>query len=209
VPARERPAELPGKLGTGVHHPLLAIWLHPRLTIRSIVDHAPSYGVIPLLLLSGFVSGFMDRAPPEMDLPEALGRYTGGGLFKAVLSLAVMYPLSGAIALAGRALGGKAPASQLRAAMAWGSLPMIPAYSMIAASLSAQAVLPPLWGLVLVVPLLVAMLLGCWAEVLIVGALAEVQGFSYPRVLAMQLIAALGICVVVGAIAVPIAIVFR
>jgi hypothetical protein len=106
--------------------PWLTIWLHPRVTIRAILAHDATYLVLPIVALTG-VSQALNRLA-DRNAGDRLS-------FTVILLLAfVAGPLGGILGLylgaalvrlAGRWLGGNASAEQIRASLAWGSVPAL------------------------------------------------------------------------------------
>ncbi len=108
-----------------VENPFLTIWTRPRATIRGIVDTNPFLHVVPLAMIGGIVQ----------TLDRAIQQNAGVTLsLQAILALAVFLgPIGGLIGLfvggwltrtTGRWLGGRATPEQMRAAIAWASLPV-------------------------------------------------------------------------------------
>jgi len=102
------------------------IWWKPRITIRRIVDTNPKYGVIILACLSG-IARFLDQANErslgdEMSLEWILlcAIFVGaiGGCFSLLLS-SIFFKWTGSW------FGGKATAQEIRAAVAWSSIPNV------------------------------------------------------------------------------------
>jgi len=170
--------------------PFLSIWVKPRETIRKIVETDPTKHVILLAMLAG-IGQALDRAS---------SRNAGDTIpLLAILGVCIILgPIGGIISLylggalyrwSGSWLGGKASSEEVRAAIAWSSIPTI--------------FILPLWILELLIfgeemftsstpnidanPLLLAILLGfaaielvvgLWALVVFLQSLGEVHGFS-------------------------------
>ncbi len=185
--------------------PFLSIWLHPRDTIRRIVATDPRRYVLTIVMLAG-IFGALDR----------LSARNAGDLlsFQTILLLAVIIgPLGGIIGLyvsaallrwTGRWIGGTATPEALRAAIAWGGLPLLagnllwlPALAiggqdiftaeMANTSGSAALVLLAIW--------LVQMVGAVWALFTGLHCLGEVQGFSAWKALGNAVLAGLVILV--------------
>lgn len=168
--------------------PLFSIWVKPRETIRNIVETNPTKYVILLTMLAG-VGQALDRASSE----------NMGDPLVAILAICVILgPVGGIISLyiggvlyrwSGSWLGGQASSEEVRAAIAWSSVPTV--------------FVMPLWIPELLIfgkelftsstprmdanPLLIAVLLGfviieigaeIWAFVLLLKSLGEVHQFS-------------------------------
>lgn len=104
--------------------PFLQIWVKPRETIRKIVAMDPTKYVIPLAMLAG-VGQALDRAS---------SRSIGDSIpLVAILAICVILgPIGGLISLyiggalfrwSGSLLGGQATSQEVRAAIAWSSVP--------------------------------------------------------------------------------------
>ena len=107
-------------------NPWLTIWTRPRATIRQIVDSDPKRLVL-ILAMGGGIAGTLERSAkkslgdqvPSQYLP---GVILMGGALVGVLSL---YLFGLIFRWTGRWLGGKADSVQVRAALAWSSVPII------------------------------------------------------------------------------------
>ncbi|HSH02453.1 MAG TPA: Yip1 family protein [Anaerolineae bacterium] len=107
-------------------NPFLSIWVKPRATIRQIVDSDPYHYVIPIALVTGIYQAF-DQAADQ----------TSGDHFTliGILLLAFLLgPLRGLLSIyiggllftwSGSWFGGTADYIQVRAALAWSSVPEI------------------------------------------------------------------------------------
>ena len=184
--------------------PFLTIWIHPRSTIRSIVDSDPTRLVLVLGALSG-VARFLDTA---------VGRSLGdvlpvGTILLLLLTVAPVLGILGLfiggwiIRLTGSWLGGVANSTQVRAALAWGSIPQIatvlfvslpivlsfgneafttatPRTDSLAASSPIYAVL---FGVVGFLMLAAGIVFGLWSLVVLLKCVGEVHRFSALRAL--------------------------
>jgi Yip1 domain len=184
-----------GHIDLSAENPFLTIWTRPRATIRGIVDTNPFLHVIPLALVRGIVQT-IDRAV-QQNAGVALSLPT-------ILALAVFLgPLGGLIGLfvggwftrtSGRWLGGSATPEQVRAAIAWSSVPDLATIPilMIQIGLFGREMFtlqkPTIWsdplhGAILVVSGLLEAVLGIWSFVILLKCVGEVQGFSAWRAL--------------------------
>lgn len=112
--------------GQPAPNPWLAIWLHPRRTIQTIVETNPERYVMPLAALAGIPQA-LDRASlrnagDELPLPFILGASLGGGVFGGLLGL---FLLAFLLRWTGKWIGGRGNTENLRAAIAWSSIPSI------------------------------------------------------------------------------------
>lgn len=176
--------------------PWLSMWLHPRRTVRHLVDQRPGYGVLLLTALGGIAQSLdnMTRrnAGDSMALPVVL-----------LLAL-ILGPIGGLIGLyvgawlistTGRWIGGAAAPAPIRTALAWGNLPTaaglllwLPALALIGREMFTEST-PSLeaqpWLAVFFLPLGLAwVVLGVWSLVLLLHGIGEVQGFSAWKALA-------------------------
>jgi signal peptidase I len=106
--------------------PWTTIWLSPRRTIERIVATRPTYLVLPLAML-GTVAGFYTQlvgvglADPLRDWRLALGFVVASAAYRLVW----LFPSALILSWIGRLLGGEATARQLRAVIAWSTVPAI------------------------------------------------------------------------------------
>ncbi len=119
--------------------PYLTIWTAPRATIRQIVDTNPRYRVIFLVVLGTEVAvlgGLLTGLPKGSQTWNAhpagnRAAYVWRLLLAAMLVVGPVFAIislyvSGALMRwAGGVLGGTATAVQVRAAIAWSSIPSI------------------------------------------------------------------------------------
>ena len=211
---RTNPYAAPGSLDEqDEFNPVKSIWLHPRKTIRQIVDRNPTYHVITLACLAG-IGQSLDRASLR-DAGDSMP-------VMAVIGICIVVgPLGGLLGLwigalcvrvAGRMIGGTADPEQMRAAIAWAYVPTVAALVLWAPQLalfgsdmftSEMPTLensPNLW-----IPFIAIgaaeVILGLWGIVLMCNTVAEVQGFhSAWRGLGNLVLAILGVMGIVIAI---------
>jgi len=106
--------------------PLSTIWMHPRQTIRQILDDDPSLMVTPLICTLGINSALTrahaenlgDRASVTLILIAAVLIGPLGGLFSIWL-------WSHLVRWTGSWIGGSADRLMLKTAIAWGNVPFI------------------------------------------------------------------------------------
>lgn len=182
--------------------PWLAIWIMPRKTIRQIVDADPDRHVAILAVLSG-VARALDIAAKQMlgdmmSLKDMLIICVIGGIVGGVLWLWLRGEL---YRWTGSWFGGKATAREVRAAVAWSSIPdvvMLLTFILIIAffghdwftSSSYWVYNPFALHLILGLAILGATLL-VWRMVLFIKCLSEVHRFSSWRGLVSSIPAAL------------------
>lgn len=105
--------------------PFTSIWVRPRATIRRILDADPRRHVLLLAVLSGIAGAFgrmEDGAGHYFPLIAIVFIALGAGAIQGVIGL---YLWGFLIQLTGRWIGGAAKAVELRAALAWSSLPLV------------------------------------------------------------------------------------
>lgn len=183
--------------------PWLSMWTRPRETIRQIVGAGGAYGVLLLAALGG-VAQVLDRATSqnlgdEMSVGAIMLAAIVAGPVAGILGL---YVFGWLLEQTGRWIGGAASGSDLRAALAWGSLPnvaglllWIPALALAGSemfrSATPQLAAQPLLALLLLPIGLMWIALAIWSFVLILLAISEVQEFSDWRALGNLLLAGL------------------
>lgn len=170
--------------------PFLSIWIKPRETIRKIVDTDPTKYVTVLAMLAG-IGQALDRAS---------SRNMGDSLpLIAILGICLIFgPIGGIISLyiggalyrwSGSWLGGQASSEEVRAAIAWSSVPIIftlplwiPELLLFGEEMFTKATpklnANPLLGIVLLGFVAVEVIVGIWAFVVFMKGLGEVQKFS-------------------------------
>jgi len=178
-----------------VENPFLTIWTRPRATIRGIVNTNPTLHVTLLAVIGGVIQT-LDNASARnsgdrLALPTILisaliggslggliGLYVGGWLFRHT----------------GKWLGGRAESEEVRAALAWSTVPVvatIPIWAiqlglagreMFTSETPALDANPALW-LVLIATFVLEAVLGIWAFVIMLKCLGEVHRFSPWRAL--------------------------
>lgn len=201
--------------------PFFSIWVRPRRTMRAIIDSNPRRLVLALAALSGFGSALDNASTSSIgdgnDLPVvaivAICAVAGGS--GGILTL---YIGGFVMKWAGRPLGGRATQVEVRAALAWSTVPLIWALPLWVLELAlagremfttATPTLDtnPLRAVLLVLVVLLEVVLGIWSFVLFLKCLGEVHGFSAWKSLAAVLLAALAILLVALIVALPIALV--
>ena len=209
-----------GTLARGVT-PFFSIWVRPRRTMRAIIDSNPQRLVLVLAALSGFGSA-LDNASTS-----SIGDGNSIPVVAIVALSAVAGSLGGILTLyvggfvmkwAGRPLGGRATQVEVRAALAWSTVPLIWALPLWIPELAlagremfttATPILAasPLRAVLLVLVVLLEVVLGIWSFVLFLKCLGEVHGFSAWKSLAAVLLSVLAIALVALIVALPIVLV--
>ena len=177
-------------------NPWVSIWTKPRATIQQIVDTDPENSITLLVCMGGF-AGVLARATGRglgdtMELPAIFILAAVLGPFAGVISL---YIGSALISWTGKWIGGIASSQNIRAAMAWSSVPIILSLVLwipelilfgeelfttetpiIDASLSLTITIMIFW--------MIELIIGIWAIVIYLKCLGQVQGFSAWKALA-------------------------
>ncbi len=179
--------------------PWLAIWTRPRSTIRTIVDTSPTQGFVVLATCYG-VGKVLDRLannPRSVDMSTGVlfGTAAVGGLFGGVFGL---YLLGSLFEKTGQWLGGRADAQEVRAALAWGSVPSLVTLAftilmIIAFGTQIDRAAKP----ILLAYFACVIVFGIWTSITTVECIGEVQRFSFLKAFGSIV---LGSVVFVGAI---------
>lgn len=193
--------------------PLRAIWTRPRETIRTIVAVDPKLHVLALTCLMGVGHGLQDatrrNAADHLSTEYALAAVLLGGPIGALVGLWVFSFL---IHLTGRWIGGIGKQIDIRAAIAWASVPAVWALLLWIPTLlmhgtdafrgpTADVDLSPAVLAASIALALADFVLVVWGLVLLCNTVAEVQGFdSAWRGLGNLLLALLAFLVFVVAI---------
>lgn len=170
--------------------PFLSIWVQPRATIRKIVETDPTRHVLLLAMLAG-IGQALDRA---------VSRSTGDSLpLLVILAICILLgPVGGIISLylsgaifrwTSSWLGGQASPDEVRAAIAWSSVPTIfilplwiPQLLIFGEELFTTTTprldANPILAILLLGFALVEIGVGIWALVILLNSLGEVNRFS-------------------------------
>lgn len=177
--------------------PWATVWNRPRETMRGIVRSPdPEQWVLPLAALGGFVR--------TLDRADWRNLADGAPLFAIFAFALIGGAIGGVIALyiggwvfrwTGRWFGGRAPATQVRAAIAWANAPMIVALALWIPKLAifgkelftsvtprvdaAPGLTYALYGFTAI-----EVAIAIWAIVILVKCLGEAHGFSAWKALA-------------------------
>lgn len=188
-------------------NPWLSIWLHPRKTIRYIVESDVKQYVILLAVLSG-ISESLARASEKslgdkISITTILALSLIGGAVGGIITLYV----SGALLKwTGKWLGGKGTGEEIRAAVAWGSVPEVVAlfltileifvfgkemFTQNTPNIDSSMFL----AVVLLIFGMLELVLAIWCIFTYLKCLGEVQGFSAWKALGNTILAGLVILV--------------
>ncbi len=160
--------------------PFVTLWLSPRRTIERIVATRPRHLVI-LLAVLGAIAGFygqfvgLSGNPPPDTMWFWLALVAGSGVYAIVW----LY-LDGAIlSWIGLVLGGHASAEELRAALAWSSVPVIAGFiPLLVAGTMMNA------GAARIAAPLIIGIFGAWSLVVFLLMLGRLQDFGFWRTIA-------------------------
>jgi hypothetical protein len=179
--------------------PFLTIWIKPRATIRSILNTHPQRHMYLLAALYG-IDYFLEQASERTygDNTTLLFIIVGG-LFLGPLAGLIGLGFGGVIfRLSGRWLGGQATTTEVRAALAWSSVPAIPLlilwipkllifgkelFTTIAPSIESS----PFLTLLLLWFIVIEGIIRIWSVFIYLKCLAEAHRFSVWRALGATL----------------------
>ena len=106
-------------------NPWFTMWLHPRATTREILDTDPARLVIALAMFGGVLNALAHASVAslgdELSVPMIFALAIPVGMVAGVIAL---YLGAALIRWTGSWLGGQASAGEVRAALAWGHLPV-------------------------------------------------------------------------------------
>jgi hypothetical protein len=195
-------------------NPWISMWVEPRETIQQIISSNPTRMVLLLAALSGFGSA-LDKASIKsmgdmFELPIIFSIAAIAGPIGGILSL---YLGGALVRWTGTWIGGVASSQNIRAALAWSSVPLIwalliwiPELALIGDELftsetprmdASYTLLLAFLGLSLI-----ELVIAIWTLVILLKSLGQVQGFSAWRALGNLLLSVLVIVVPILIIAV-------
>ena len=184
-------------------NPWFSMWLHPRRTIRQIVETNPERLVLSLAAVGGFIEGLTNMASDSKGDDMSLRAI--------LLAPLIVGPIMGIVGLwvggfllrwTGGWIGGQADSRRIRATLAWANVPLvwslllwIPAILLFGLELFTEATpvldaSAQLAGLHLVFSVGIG-IISLWSFVAFLHALGEVQGFSAWRSLLNSFLALL------------------
>jgi hypothetical protein len=188
-------------------NPWISMWVEPRETIQQIISSNPTRTVLLLAALSGFGSA-LDKASIKsmgdmFELPIIFSIAAIAGPIGGILSL---YLGGALVRWTGTWIGGVASSQNIRAALAWSSVPLIwalliwiPELALIGDELftsetprmdASYTLLLAFLGLSLI-----ELVIAIWTLVILLKSLGQVQGFSAWRALGNLLLSVLVILV--------------
>ena len=189
---------------------IISICIKPRATIQKIVDKNPEDSVILLACLAG-ISNVLLRAN-DRGMGDTME------LFDIILLSLILGPFSGVISLyvgsylihwTGKWIGGTSSLQNIRAAMAWASMPtvislllLIPEVILFGEEMyTTQTPIVDSSTLLLyafVIFSVIYLILGIWSFILYLHCLGQVQGFSLLKMFGNILLAGLVIIIPIG-----------
>ena len=190
----------------GSVNPWVSIWTRPRATIQQIVETDLTRHVLVLAALAG-----VRQALNEMSISQLGDDFGPAGLIVfglgagAVAGMVGLYLAAWLFEVIGRRLGGTARTPELRAALAWGGVPLVAALAVVAVEvlLYGQVIFTSEMPSLNEKPVFVALrvvesVLSIWALVLVLKCVSQVQGFSIWKAVASTVLATLAIVVPIG-----------
>jgi len=183
--------------------PWVTIWTAPRRTIREIVDHDPRYGVLLIywLATAGTLLDWLSRRNIG-ERHSLVFIFALAGLAAVVLGPPSLYVWGAIFCWTGKWFGGHAPASHVRAAIAWSYVPylcswgvkliQVPVFGAIVFTRGgalATAYPDHLW--LVDVQTTIQWAVAAWGFIIWLVCMAEVQGYSLVRALGHSLVASL------------------
>lgn len=184
-------------------NPWVSIWTKPRETIQQIVDTNPKYLVLALAAAVGFSqmldNAVMDNLGDTLEWPIIFITAAIGG---SIVGLIGLYIGGALIRWTGTWIGGTSSQENIRAAMAWSTVPVVcalvlwvPEIALFGQELFTTETptldAKPESALVLLLFGLIEITAGIWSIVLSLQCLGQVQGFSAWKALGNLLLAGL------------------
>lgn len=200
--AYDQPSAMePARTGDLELNPWVSIWTKPRVTIRQIVDSDPKHR-IPVLAAIGGIGSVLGNFATVAEGDLSMGIFLAFAfVLGPVVGFLMLYLYGAILGLCCRALGGTAQGPDMRAAIAWGWVPMlvlIPVNLIAAVALSQPgAVDGGDAGAMLALFAVVQMIFSYWSFFILLGTVAEVNLFSRWKAFGAMLLPA----VVISAIA--------
>jgi hypothetical protein len=206
-------AEVGGGSASPAGNPWLSMWLHPRVTIRTILNHDATHLVLPIAAVGG-ISQALNRlaqknAADSLSFPVILLIACVVGPLGGIVSL---YFMAAVLRVAGRWIGGQASAEQIRASIAWGAVPAlwgamlwVPAIGLTGGALfSSERPGTLSAGVLLAGSLMIVQLVtAVWGFFTGLHSLGETQGFSAWKAFGNVMLAA---AIVLGPLALLVAV---
>jgi signal peptidase I len=169
--------------------PFATLWLSPRQTIQRIVGRRPTYLVLPLAAL-GTVAGFyMQLVSVGLAAPWDDWRLSVLALVIAAgFGIIWLYPSALILSWIGLLLGGEATARQMRAVLAWSSVPAILGS---AVTLAVLLVVKAAGGGSLIPDMALPWLGACfsvWTTIVFILMLGRIEQFGFLRTIVVYIL---------------------
>lgn len=163
-------------------NPWFSIWLHPRETIRQVVDTDPGRWLFPLVLsggaAGGVMGGFLQAAEKIPQAPKAV-LLLACAVVGMALALVGLLTSGWLYRWVGSWLGGQANGAQVRAVIAYREIPNLWLFTLwLPAVLAAAAGLVILAGILGLLLAVGAVVVFFWDLVIMSRMLGEVHRFS-------------------------------
>jgi hypothetical protein len=170
-------------------NPWKLAWFHPKRAIQAVVEKNPKKGFFWLASLYAlqytlFNIGFSMKSPAVTLLVIAI-------IIAPVLGILWFYAFGWLLHLSGKWLKGGATQENLRASIAWSKVPVLINYVLWLVLVIANGSLFFDYSPFLSFCNVLMILISLWTFVLLVGMVAQVQGFSIGRALGNCLLATL------------------
>ncbi len=163
-------------------NPWLSMWSQPRMTIRSLVHSKPTYGIFYLAAIYALQSFFFYSNWWSLGLnSHYFAILVAGILLSPLAGLVWLYYLSLIFRITGKWMGGVAPLTHIRTAIAWSKIPStvnVLVWLVLIFSNPETVFIQDASGPSSIFVSLIAFILEIWAFVLLVQSLREVQQFS-------------------------------
>lgn len=194
-------------------NPWLSMWTRPRATIQQIIEENPERLVLLLAAIGG-ISEVLDRASVKSlgDKMELTMIFVMAALAGPVIGISGLYIGGALLHWTGGWIGGKAPAVNIRAAMAWSNVLLIwalllwiPSVALFGSEVFATETpridANPSLAYVLIGLAAIELVIGMWAFVAFLKCLGQVQGFSAWKALGNTALAGLVVGVPIAVLA--------
>jgi len=182
-------------------NPLISVWLRPRKTIEYVVATQPTRWVLTLAAVGGVSTQLIQLMVYRISDWRVLLLGTIGGAAVGALNLWVA---SYVIAWLGRMMRGRGSAQAVRAALAWGQLPIIAgaiAMAVLVGAADAVAANPVASGLLLAAASAVVAAGGVWLFVVQLLMISRVEQFGLLRTITAYVLGG-----IIGLLLIPIVI---
>lgn len=169
-------------------HPWREMWIHPRKTLRQILDSNPFRVILWLAFFSGVISALawitmVWAQYPQREIFRHILFTSSVMIFGGLLSVVMLYFGGWLYRLTGSWIGGKGSFTDVKCALGWANYPFI--FSGILATLSYFAV-PHFWWMAVIG--LAQITAFVWAIIILLNLIAEAHQFTLFRAFCTLLI---------------------